>query len=398
MAAHPDTGTSLSLRVVDALAAIPARDWNALVGDGSPFLEWEWLASLEDAGAVRPETGWLPQHLTLWRGERLVGACPLYVKGHSMGEFVFDQGWAAAAERAGMAYYPKLLVAVPFTPVAGARLLAAPGEETAVVPALAAALEGVCVEQRLSSAHVNFCLPAEAERLAARGWLRRSGWQYHWRNDGYRGFDDYLAALRSKRRNQTRRERRELAAQGVTLEIVAGDAITPELIPTMHRLYRATIDDNPWGHPYLTERFFTLVVERFRTRLCFILARQAGEVVAGTFNVQKGDALYGRYWGAVRTLRHLHFNVCYYAAIEHSIAEGLARFEPGAGGEFKHMRGFDARETWSMHFVRDPRLRAAIADFLERERAAVRDEIAWFDERTAHKRDRPRASAGVTRR
>jgi len=394
VAARPDTGRSLSIRILDAVAAVPPRDWNALVGDGSPFLEWEWLASLEDAGAVRPETGWLPQHLTLWRGARLVGACPLYVKGHSMGEFVFDQGWAAAAERAGLAYYPKLLVAVPFTPVAGARLLAAPGEEAAVVPVLAAALESVCAEQGLSSVHVNFCLPAEAERLAARGWLPRGGWQYHWRNDGYRTFDDYLAALRSKRRNQTRRERRELLAQGVTLETVAGDAITPELIPTMYGLYRATIDDNPWGRPYLTERFFTLIVERFRARLCFILARQAGEVVAGTFNVQKGDALYGRYWGALRTLRHLHFNVCYYAAVEHCIAHGLARFEPGAGGEFKHMRGFDARETWSMHFVRDPRLRAAIADFLARERAAVRDEIAWFDERTAHKRNRPRDPAG----
>lgn len=388
MPTRPRDGTALRVRVLESVAEVPAAAWNALVGDGSPFLEWEWLATLEDAGAVCPETGWLPQHLTLWRDERLVGACPLYVKGHSMGEFVFDQGWAAAAERAGMPYYPKLLVAVPFTPVAGARLLAAPGEAAAIGPLLAAALERVCVEQGLSSAHVNFCLPHEADVLEARGWLRRTGWQYHWYNDGYRTFDDYLAALRSKRRNQTRRERRELAAHDVTLETVAGGAIGPELVPTMYALYRATIDDNPWGRPYLTERFFHAIVERFRTRLCFVLARQRGEVVAGTFNVQKGDALYGRYWGAFRTLRHLHFNVCYYAAVEHCIAHGLARFEPGAGGEFKHMRGFDARETLSMHFVREPRLRAAIADFLGREGAAVRDEIAWFDRRTALKRDR----------
>jgi predicted N-acyltransferase len=379
-------GASLTLRILERVTEVDAGAWNALVGAESPFLEWEWLASLEDAGTVRPETGWLPQHLTLWRGSRLVAACPLYVKGHSMGEFVFDQGWAAAAERAGMAYYPKLLVAVPFTPVAGARLLAAPGEHATLAPVLAEALERVCTEQRLSSVHATFCEPDDALVLERRGWLRRTGWQYHWINQGYETFDDYLAALRSKRRNQTRRERRELAAQGVRLETWMGDAITPELVPTMYALYRATVDDNPWGRQYLSERFFELVVERFRSRLCFILARQAGQVVAGTFNVQKGEALYGRYWGAFRTLRHLHFNVCYYAAVEHCIAHGLARFEPGAGGEFKHMRGFDARETCSMHFVRDARLRAAIADFLVREGDAVRDEIAWFDERTAHKR------------
>ncbi|HWP67356.1 MAG TPA: GNAT family N-acetyltransferase [Candidatus Limnocylindria bacterium] len=381
---------AVTLRVVDGLRAVPAAAWNALVGEGSPFLEWEWLASLEDAGTVRPETGWLPQHLTVWRGERLIGACPLYLKGHSMGEFVFDHGWAAAAERAGMAYYPKLLVGVPFTPVTGARLLAASGEAGVVVPLLAEALEQVCTEQRLSSVHVNFCLPEEAALLRARGWLVRTGWQYHWTNAGYRSFEDWLQALRSKRRNQTRREQRELAAQGVTLETLAGDAAPPELAPTMYALYRSTIDDNPWGRPYLTERFFTLAFERLRSRLCLVLARQRGEIVAGTFNVQKGEALYGRYWGTLRPLRYLHFNVCYYAAVEHCIAHGLARFEPGAGGEFKHMRGFDARKTLSVHFVRDPRLRVAIADFLAREGAAVEEEIAWFDARTALKRNRPR--------
>jgi len=383
------TGAVLQARVLDGVRAVPADAWNALVGAGSPFLEWEWLVTLEDAGTVRPETGWLPQHLTLWQDETLIGACPLYVKGHSMGEFVFDQGWAHAAERAGMAYYPKLLVGVPFTPVAGARLLAAPGIEDTMRPLLAEAIEQLCREQQLSSVHVNFCLPEEAAALEERGWLTRTGWQYHWINQGYRSFDDYLAALRSKRRNQTRRERRELAAQGVTLETLTGDAITPALAPVMYALYRATVDDNPWGRPYLTERFFPLIIERFRSRLCFILARQGGEIVAGTFNVQKGDALYGRYWGAHRMLRHLHFNVCYYAAVEHCIAQGLARFEPGAGGEFKHMRGFDARETRSVHFVRDRRLRTAIADFLVREGAAVQEEMAWFDSRTAMKRNRP---------
>jgi len=383
---HDEVSDALTLRVLDGVGGVEPRLWNVLVGEASPFLEWEWLASLEDARTVRPETGWLPCHVTLWRGAALVGACPTYVKSHSMGEFVFDQAWAAAAERAGMAYYPKLLVAVPFTPVTGTRLLATPGDAEAVRAVLAAALEQVCSQEELSSVHVNFCSDGEAALLETRGWLRRTGWQYHWTNAGYATFDDYLDALRSKRRNQTRRERRELAEQGVVIRTYAGDAIPDALVATMYALYRATIDDNPWGRPYLNERFFELIVERFRPRLCFILAYQDDEVVAGTFNVQKGDALYGRYWGALRTLRHLHFNVCYYAAIEHCIAHGLARFEPGAGGEFKHMRGFDAQETVSMHFLRDRRLRAAVADFLRRERSAVSDEIAWLDTRTARKR------------
>jgi predicted N-acyltransferase len=375
-----------TLRLLDTVTRVEPAAWNALVGDASPFLEWEWLSALEDAGTVRPETGWLPQHLTLWRGERLVGACPLYVKGHSMGEFVFDQGWARAAEGAGMAYYPKLLVAVPFTPVTGARFLAAPDCGDDVVPLLAAAVEQVCADQDLSSVHVNFCLPGEAALLESRGWLRRTAWQFQWHNEGYATFEEYLAALRSKRRNQTRREQRELAEQGVVIETVAGGDIPDALLPVMYGLYRSTIDDNPWGRPYLNERFFELAFERFRHRLCFVLARQHGEIVAGTFNVRKGGAMYGRYWGAFRSLRHLHFNVCYYAAVEYCIAHGLARFEPGAGGEFKHMRGFDARETVSLHFVRAPRLRAAIADFLRRERAAVQEEIDWFGTRTALKR------------
>jgi uncharacterized protein len=375
------------LRVLDALRDVPREAWDALVADESPFLEWTWLATLEEAGTVGRDTGWLPQHLTLWDGTRLVGACPLYVKAHSMGEFVFDQSWATAAHRAGIAYYPKLLVAVPFTPVTGARFLAAPADAPAVRATLAGVIERLA-ERDFSSAHVNFCRPTEVETLAARGWLRRTGFQYHWRNEGYRTFDGYLEALRAKRRNQVRRERRELDAQRVEITVHTGDDVDASMAPLVYRLYRATVDGTPWGQRYLTQRFFRLALERFRERICLVLARQADEVIAGTFNVQKGDALYGRYWGAFRQLRHLHFNVCYYAAIEHCIARGLARFEPGAGGEFKHLRGFDATPTDSMHWIRDSRFRAAVRDYLAREREAVADEIAWHGERTALRRDR----------
>jgi hypothetical protein len=376
------------IRLLAAVREVPRAAWDALVGDGSPFLEWDWLSALEEAGCVVPETGWLAQHLTLWEGKRLVGACPLYVKGHSQGEFVFDHGWASAAHRAGIDYYPKLLVAVPFTPVAGARFLAAEGMHETVTATLAAALEQLCQEQGFSSTHVNFCRPDDAAVLEERGWLRRTGYQYHWRNEGFSTFNDYLGSLRSKRRNQARREQRELGAQEVEITARVGTDIPDALVPVMFELYRATLVDNPWGHEYLNLRFFELVAERFRSRLCFIVARQRGEVVAGTFNVQKGDALYGRYWGAFRQLRHLHFNVCYYAAIAHCIGHGLARFEPGAGGEFKHLRGFDAQATESMHWLRDARFRDAVRDYLERERRAVGQEIEWLDERTALRRDR----------
>jgi predicted N-acyltransferase len=234
---------------------------------------------------------------------------------------------------------------------------------------------------------VNFCRPADVESLVARGWLHRTGYQYQWRNDGFRTFDDYLASLRAKRRNQVRRERRALAEQGVEIRTHLGADVPRDLAPLAYRLYRATVDTNPWGQRYLTRRVFELAFERWRERLCLVLAWRDGEVVAGTLNVQKGDALYGRYWGALKPLRHLHFNVCYYAAIEHCVTAGLARFEPGAGGEFKHLRGFDATPTHSVHWIRDRRFRAAVADYLVRERAAVSDQIEWYGEKTARKRD-----------
>lgn len=378
-----------SVRVLGAIRDVAPAAWDGLVGDGSPFLEWRWLATLEDSGAATAETGWSPNHLTVWEGERLVAACPLYRKDHSLGEFVFDQSWASAAMRAGIAYYPKLLVGVPLTPVTGARFLTAPGtDRPALVALLAAALEEVCAAEGISSVHVNFCLPDEAAALGARGWLRRTGWQYHWRNEGFASFDDYLASLRSKRRNQVRRELRGLTEDGVEVTAYTGDDIPDELFPRMFRLYKTTIDKLPWGQQYLDARFFRLAAERLRERLCFIVARQRGEVIAGTFNVVKGDALYGRYWGAVRELRYLHFNVCYYAGIEYVIARGLRRFEPGAGGDFKLLRGFDATPTESVHWLRDPRLAEAVRRFLVQERRAVAREIGWLTEQTARRRDR----------
>jgi predicted N-acyltransferase len=379
----------MKLTILNDLRTVAPDVWDALVGDASPFLEWAWLASLEEARCVSRRTGWLPQHLALWDdGGRLIGACPLYVKGHSQGEFVFDHGWAEAATRAGIRYYPKLLVATPFTPATGVRFLAHPSvDRGSVVAALATALRDLCGEGGHSSVHVNFCLPDEAEALEDLGYLRRVGYQFQWINPGWRSFDDYLAALRSKRRNQVRRERRELAAQDVVLETHVGDAIADDLFGPMYELYRSTVEKFAWGHQYLNADLFELLRRRWKHRLAFVIARRAGRIVAGTFNVWKGDVLYGRYWGAFEDVRHLHFNVCYYAAIELSLTLGVTRFEPGAGGEFKHMRGFDARSTTSMHFLGDARLADAVRRYLVDERRAVAREIGWLDQQTALRRD-----------
>jgi predicted N-acyltransferase len=378
----------MKLEVRSSLSAVDPATWDALVGDGSPFLEWGWLASLEESGCVAASTGWLPQHLTLWEDGHIVGACPLYVKGHSQGEFVFDHGWADAAARAGIAYYPKLLVAIPFTPATGARLLVHPRvDPTRVVPILGAALKEVCSQSGFSSVHVNFCLPNEVTALDALGFVRRTGYQFQWINPGGQSFDDYLAGFRSKRRVQIKRERRELAAQSTEITVHAGSDIPDDLFAPMFRLYKSTIDKLYWGREYLNEALFELLRQRWKHRLCFFVARRNGKVIAGTFTVRKGDVLYGRYWGAFEELRYLHFNVCYYASIEYCLQEGVARFEPGAGGEFKHLRGFDARPTESMHYLANPRLARAVRDYLAKERRAVTDEIEWFGERSALKRE-----------
>jgi predicted N-acyltransferase len=382
---RPTSG--MNLEVLPGLAALDPTAWDTLVGDASPFLEWGWLASLEDAGCVSAATGWLPQHLVLRDGDRLVGACPLYVKGHSQGEFVFDHGWAQAAERGGIPYYPKLLVAAPFTPATGARFLAHPNaDRPRVVRILGAALQEICRRRNFSSVHVNFCLPYETTVLGELGFVARTGYQFQWINPGWRTFDDYVGAMRSKRRTQVKRERRELTAQGIAIAVHAGDAIADALFPTMFRLYKNTVDKLYWGRQYLNAELFDLLRRRWRHRLCFVVARRDDTVVAGTVNVRKGAVLYGRYWGAFEELRYLHFNVCYYAAIEYCLGAGITRFEPGAGGEFKHLRGFDARETVSMHFLSDPRLARAVADYLVEERAAVDREIGWMEEQSAFKR------------
>jgi hypothetical protein len=382
----PDDAPKFTIQLEEGVAQLPREEWDRLVGDESPFLEWAFLASLEEAGALGEGSGWDAKPLVARENGRLVAACPLYLKTNSEGEFVFDHSWADAAYRSGIEYYPKLLVGVPFSPVSGARFLVEPGADREFwIGRLGAALREICQSNNLSSIHVNFCQAAEAEALGRIGYHTRVGLQYHWFNHGYGDFEDYLGAFRSKRRNQIRRERREMEKQGVQIRTYTGDEITADLVDPMFRFYLETIRVRAWGRQYLNRDVFELLVDRFRDRLCFVVAEHEGEKIAGTFNVEKGDALYGRYWGATRKIRHLHFNVCYYAAVEHCIARGLARFEPGAGGEYKQVRGFDATPTYSAHFFSEPRLGAAVERFLESERAQAEDTIDWYRERSALK-------------
>lgn len=369
----PKPAPPLELRVVSAIADLDEAAWDALVDvEARPFLEWAWLEALETTGAITAATGSEPCHLTLWRKGALVGAAPAYKKAHSNGEFVYDWSWAGAAERAGIPYYPKLVLAVPLTPATGRRFLVAPGEDRAACEAaLAAGALELARSEGLSSVHVLFPTEAEARHLEELGFALRAGVQYHWENRGYASYEDFLGAFTSKRRNQLRRERRELAARGIALRTRRGDdlaGVDPELV---YRLYRSTVDKYAWGRRYLDAGFFARILERFRRRVELVEAVREGRVIAGAFNVASERRLYGRYWGCFEEHPFLHFNVCMYHSIEECIARGVGGFEGGAGGEHKLVRGFEPRITWSAHQIFHPRLDAAIRRFLGDERAEI---------------------------
>ena len=360
-------------RIAPGVASLDAGQWDALAGGGDPFLSHAFLAALEQSGSVGDGTGWTPAPI-LVEGERgaLAAAAPAYLKTHSQGEYVFDHGWAEAFERVGGHYYPKLQVAVPFTPVPGQRLL---GESP---QALLAAVEAVVTQNGLSSAHATFIAEAEVPEFAARGWLIRGGIQFHWRNCGYASFDDFLAALASRKRKQIRKER-AAAVEGLEVRALRGAEISPADWQAMWAFYQDT-GARKWGHPYLTRDFFDRLGPALDDACLLFLAYRDGRPIAGALNLIGADALYGRYWGCVEDVPFLHFELCYYQAIEAAIARGLKRVEAGAQGEHKLARGYRAVPTWSAHYIADPGFRAAVADFLRRERPAVEREIAALDE------------------
>ncbi len=366
-----DGSPHLSLHVHSAIAEIGAEIWDGCAGDDNPFVSYGFLSALEDSGSVGKRTGWHPRYAVLRdAGKAVVAVAPAYAKTNSYGEYVFDHGWANAFERAGGRYYPKLQVAVPFSPVPGPRLLCRPGTDAAF---LAQALQRMAAELDCSSIHATFCTAAEWESLGAAGWLQRIGTQFHWRNDGYTTFDDFLGALSARKRKAIRRERRDAAA-GLTIRAVSGAALTPAVWAAFYRFYTSTVD-RKWGGAYLTKSFFPLLGERLGDRVVLMLAERDGKPIAGALNLRGRDALYGRNWGSVEDIPFLHFELCYYQAIDYAIAHGLQRVEAGAQGEHKIQRGYLPVPTYSAHYIADPGLRRAIAAFLDSERPAMLREI-----------------------
>ena len=368
-----------------AVGDIDPEGWDRLVGESPPVLEHAFLSALEETGCVGPATGWLPAPIVARAAgdSSLLGAAPAYLKAHSMGEFVYDWAWADAAQRAGLRYYPKLVIAAPFSPVAGPRLLTAPELEPeragVVARQLLETAEEAAREAGCTGVHMLFCSREEARIAAELGYAIRTGMQFHWRNDGYASFDDFLGRFRSKRRNQIRRERRRVREADIETISLSGDAIEPHHMAEAFRFYAATVDRFTWGRRYLNEALFEALWSSQRHRLQLTLAthRASGQVVGGTFNFEKAGRRHGRYWGCAQSIPMLHFEVCCYAAIEDSIGRGLQVFEAGAGGgHHKFGRGFLPVETYSAHKIFNPRFHAMIDDFCGREGAAVQTEIA----------------------
>jgi predicted N-acyltransferase len=369
-------GRAVEVRVHETIADIGKTAWDACAGSANPFVAYDFLQALEESGSVAPRTGWMAQHLSVRDGTGAVaGVMPLYLKSHSQGEYVFDHAWADAYQRAGGAYYPKLQCAVPFTPVTGPRLMA---RDEAARDALLGGALGLCRTLGASSLHVTFPEAAEWRRLGEAGLLLRQDQQYHWRNEGYADFDGFLAALSSSRRKTIRRERREAQA-GLEIVALSGAEITEAHWDAFFAFYMDT-GSRKWGRPYLNRRFYSLIGERMAERVLLVMARREGRWIAGALNLIGEEALYGRNWGALEHRPFLHFELCYYQAIEQAIARGLGRVEAGAQGEHKIARGYLPAPVYSAHWIADPALRKPVAAYLEREREAVAGEMEYLEE------------------
>jgi predicted N-acyltransferase len=387
--------STTDLRILPAIADVPAQAWDACANpvqaacethesnarsvSYNPFISHDFLVALEASGSAVARAGWQPQHLVAEGADgTIVGAVPCYLKSHSRGEYVFDAGWAEGYERAGGSYYPKLQVAVPFTPATGRRLLVAPGPDAdAIRRGLAAGLVELAELREASSVHVTFAPQDEWTLLGERGFLQRTDQQFHWENAGYATFDDFLGALAARKRKAIKRERRDALANGIEIQCLTGKDLTEAAWDAFFAFYMET-GSRKWGRPYLTRQFYSLVGATMADRILLVMAKRAGRYIAGAINFIGGDTLFGRHWGAVEHHPFLHFELCYYQAIDYAIAHGL-RVEAGAQGEHKLARGYMPVTTYSAHHIADPALRRAIADYLKRERAYVAsagDELA----------------------
>jgi uncharacterized protein len=374
-------GEDIILRVASSVSEVDRADWDGCAGTANPFVSHSFLAALEASGSVGPGTGWQPRPLILDDADgRPTAIAPAYLKSHSQGEYVFDQGWAQAWQNAGGAYYPKLQIAAPFSPVPGPRLLL---RERAAAPALIAGLEALVAQNGLSSAHATFVAPEQMADFRDAGWLIREDSQYHWRNRGYRDYADFLDSLTSRHRKALRKER-ERAVAGLEIIHLTGGDISEAHWDAFWDFYQDT-GARKWGRPYLTRAFFSLLGAAMADRLLLILALEDRRPIAGALNLIGADTLYGRYWGCTREVPFLHFELCYHQAIDAAIARGLGTVEAGAQGEHKLGRGYEPVATFSAHFIPHEGFREAVADFLRRERAAVQADRAWLAERAPFK-------------
>jgi hypothetical protein len=373
------------LQWINQLAEIPQSAWDGMaLGLQTPFLEWEWLNNLETSGSVTPETGWLPNHLTVWQGLELVAAAPLYVKGHSYGEFVFDHQWADLAQRLGIRYYPKLVGMTPITPAEGYRFLMAAGvDEDEVTELMLQEIDRFCTSHRLSGCHFLYADPTWKSRLESRGyhlWINHS---YVWQNLGYQTFEDYLGVFNANQRRNIKRERKAVNNAGITMRVVAGEEIDPALFRQMYIYYADTCDKfGWWGSKYLTPEFFTQLNPSYRDRVMFVTAYSKDNDLTPmgmSFCIAKGDRLYGRYWGSRQEIDCLHFDACYYTPIEWAISQGIKIFDPGAGGRHKKRRGFPARPNYSLHRFYHPRFGQILGEYLREANELEREEIATIN-------------------
>jgi uncharacterized protein len=381
--ARTTTG-ELHISVVGAIAEIDAAAWDACANPMpavhtqhqetgyNPFISYSFLSCVEESASVGGRTGWQPQHVLARTSDgELVAAAPCYLKSHSRGEYVFDRGWAEAYERAGGSYYPKLQIAVPFTPATGPRLLLRPGPNSdAVGRAMASGLIEICKLSGASGVHVTFATEPEFRLLGELGYLQRTDQQFHWENAGFASFDEFLAALTARKRKTIRRERHDALVNGITVHWLTGSDLTEDIWDAFFEFYMET-GSRKWGRPYLTRSFYSLVGEKMRDRIVLIMAKRAGRWIAGAINFIGSHTLFGRHWGAIEHHPFLHFELCYYQAIDFAIAHKLPRVEAGAQGEHKISRGYLPTTTYSAHYIADPGLRRAIADYLVRERAYI---------------------------
>jgi predicted N-acyltransferase len=375
-------GGGYTLRMARSVGELDAAQWDRLTESANPFVSHAFLSTLEDSGSVGAGTGWDPVPLVIEDEDRkLVAALPAYLKTHSQGEYVFDHSWADAWQRAGGQYYPKLQISVPFTPASGPRILT---RDDAFAAPLLGAAEQFCEGNALSSAHATFIEPGQVALFRDAGWMLRHDIQFHWENRGYASFDEFLAALSSRKRKDIRKER-AAAQEGIEIRTLTGDAITPAHWEAFWRFYQDT-GARKWGRPYLTREAFTLLGERMGERIVLVLALLDDRPIAGALNFVGADALYGRYWGAIVDKPFLHFELCYYQAIDCAIALGLARVEAGAQGGHKLARGYEPVQTISAHYIVHEGLREAIADFLRRERTGVAQEQLILGTRTPFRR------------